>query len=343
MGKFYDKVREAIERTETLTEDEKREQLEKLERSRMQGVNLLITGATGCGKSSTINALFETGVSTVGVGADPETQSLERYEWDDGFTIYDSPGLGDSPEKDAQHMKNIVDLLQERVADEDGEDGESYLIDLVLVILDGSSRDLGTSYQLIEGIADYLGSDEEKEKRILVAINKADMVKSGREWDAERSMPDESLKAALEEKADSVRQRILDSTGIDVTPVCYTAGYLDEATGKQDKPYHIEELLRAILDKLPEEKRLVVLDDLNSSNFSFWGNFGLNLMESGESIVGLAGDFSGAAVDKLGLVGIPIGIAGLAVGTIAGAAVELGGAAISLVGELFSSIGDLFS
>jgi len=38
-----------------------------------QKINLMITGATGCGKSSTINALFNTEVAKVGIGVAPET------------------------------------------------------------------------------------------------------------------------------------------------------------------------------------------------------------------------------------------------------------------------------
>lgn len=47
-----------------------------------QKINLMVTGATGCGKSSTINALFETEVAKVGTSVDPETMEIEKYESD---------------------------------------------------------------------------------------------------------------------------------------------------------------------------------------------------------------------------------------------------------------------
>ena len=41
-----------------------------------ENVNLLLVGATGSGKSSTINAMFNMQVAKVGVGVDPETACI---------------------------------------------------------------------------------------------------------------------------------------------------------------------------------------------------------------------------------------------------------------------------
>lgn len=106
---------------------------------------MLITGATGSGKSSTINALFGTDTAKVGMGVDPETMDIQKYELDN-LVLWDSPGLGDGKEKDQRHAKGIIKKLNE--LDKDGRP----LIDLVLVILDGGSRDLGTSYELINQV-----------------------------------------------------------------------------------------------------------------------------------------------------------------------------------------------
>ena len=98
-----------------------------------QRVNIMITGATGCGKSSTINAMFDTEVAKVGVGVDPETMEIEKYELDN-LILWDTPGLGDGKEADNRHAKNIIKKLSE--VDENGD----ALIDLVLVILDGAKQ-----------------------------------------------------------------------------------------------------------------------------------------------------------------------------------------------------------
>ena len=146
-----------------MPENEKQKILKNILKLKEQKINIMVTGATGCGKSSTINALFNTEVAKVGVGVDPETMSITRYDLDN-LVLWDSPGLGDGKEADTRHSKNIIKKLSE--CDENG----NALIDLVLVLLDGSTRDLGTSYELINKvIIPNLG--ENKKNRILVAIN----------------------------------------------------------------------------------------------------------------------------------------------------------------------------
>ena len=137
-----------------LDEAEKIKLLKNIMRLKDKKVNIMITGATGCGKSSTINALFDMEVAKVGVGVDPETIYIEKYELNN-LTLWDTPGLGDGKEADNRHAKNIIKKLAE--VDENGD----ALIDLVLVILDGGTRDLGTSYELINSvIIPNLGEDK---------------------------------------------------------------------------------------------------------------------------------------------------------------------------------------
>lgn len=102
---------------------------------------------------------------------------IARYDYNN-VILFDSPGLGDGKEKDLEHAKNIINKLLEKKPNGD------LLIDLVLVILDGSSRDLGTSYELINKvIIPNLGEDK---SRLLIAINQADMAMKGRYWDEEK-------------------------------------------------------------------------------------------------------------------------------------------------------------
>lgn len=240
-----------------LSDEDKSDIMRKLMKLKGETLNIMVTGATGCGKSSTINALFDTNVATVGVGADPQTMSITKYELDN-LILWDTPGLGDGIEADNNHAKNIISKLAE--VDNTGK----ALIDLILVILDGSSRDLGTSYELInEVIIPNLGPD--KDKRILVAINQADLAMKGRHWNREQSKPDDVLQKFLEEKAESVQRRILETTGVNVNPICYSAGWSD-ADGSTRKPYNLSKLLYYIVEATPAEKRIIYASNTNSDS-----------------------------------------------------------------------------
>ena len=178
-----------------IPESQKRIVYENLLRLQKQKINIMITGATGSGKSSTINAMFRHEVAKVGVGVDPETMDIKQYNFQN-MILWDSPGLGDGREADTRHAKNIITKLNERDAEGNA------LIDLVLVILDGGTRDLGTSYELINSvIIPNLGGN--KEQRRLVAINQCDMAMKGKHWDGVNNKPDEVLTKFLDEKAES--------------------------------------------------------------------------------------------------------------------------------------------
>ena len=308
-----------------ISEVEKNKMLKNVMRLKDQKLNIMVTGATGCGKSSTINAMFETEVAKVGVGVDPETMGIEKYDLDN-LVLWDTPGLGDGKEADRRHAKRIIDKLSEK--DSDG----NALIDLVLVILDGSSRDLGTSYELINSvIIPNLGKNASK--RILVAINQADMAMKGRNWDYEKNEPNQQLKEFLEEKVQSVKRRIYEGTKVEVEPIYYSAGY-KEMDGEQNRPYNLSKLLYYIVKATPSEKRAVYVNHVNS-NPEVWEDDD-ELMDYGEETRKSIwesikeGASQGAAVgEEIGKIFGPLGST---VGKVAG--IIIGGAA-KLIGSLF--------
>lgn len=306
-----------------IKEADKNKMLKNVMRLKENKINIMVTGATGCGKSSTINALFDTEVAKVGVGVEPETMEIERYELDN-LILWDTPGLGDGKEADNRHAKNIIKKLNEY--DSDGK----AKIDLVLVILDGSTRDLGTSYELInQVIIPNLG--EEKEDRILVAINQADVAMKGRYWNYEKNEPEAPLKRFLDEKIISVRNRIYEGTGVRVEPIYYSAGFKEEGE-KQCRPYNLSKLLYYIVRSTPSEKRMVYLNNLNENENMWKDNDDIldygretreNIMESivksvseGADVGGEIGAIFGRAGEVAGRVigGVAGGVIGVAKG-----------------------------
>ncbi len=318
--KFFD-VMEADVMGADIPETEKNKLMRNLLYLKEQKINLMVTGATGCGKSSTINALFNTEVAKVGVGVDPETMEITRYDLEN-LVLWDSPGLGDGKAADERHTKNIIKKLRE--TDENG----NYLIDLVLVILDGSTRDLGTSYDLINSvIIPNLGEDPQK--RILVAINQCDVAMKGRYWNDEECRPEPQLEKFLDEKVESVRRRIKEGTGVDVTPIYYSAGYKEEGL-PQSKPYNLSKLLYYIVKYTPEEKRLALVGNINDDKESWASNdgksdynadtesefsktldrFGSSFGDVGEKIGSVFGDAGAEAGRTIATtVGVCVGIA----------------------------------
>jgi predicted GTPase len=90
---FTDELVNSINEDKTLDEVTKTKVLRNLTKLKDTKVNILITGATGCGKSSTINALFNSEKAKVGQGVDPETMDIAKYELEN-IVLFDSPGLG---------------------------------------------------------------------------------------------------------------------------------------------------------------------------------------------------------------------------------------------------------
>lgn len=243
-----------------VSEEEKNRQLSKLLKARGHKINLMLVGATGSGKSSTINSLFNTSVAKVGVGVDPETKDIECYQMEN-LTIWDSPGLGDSIEKDEQYAREIAKKLTE--TDEEG----NSLIDLVVVVIDASSKDMSTNYELINSVLIPSLTDENKD-RIIIAVNQADMAMKGNHWDKEKNCPDEILSEFLREKCQSVQKRIADATGMEFNVIYYCAGYTDE-NGIQNPAYNLTKLLYQIVLSIPSEKRIAIAENLND-NEEMW-------------------------------------------------------------------------
>lgn len=327
MKESMDDICEALEEEilkSNAAQEEKQAMLARLRKLCSMETNIMLVGATGCGKSSTINALFSCNrqeeyveVAKVGSRTDPETRDIERYRIGN-LILWDTPGLGDGTEIDEHHRKVITELLRESDGKEDG----NALIDLVLVILDGSTRDLGTPYQILNEV--IIPEMKGETGRILVALNQADIaMKTGRHWDYEKNEPDGTLVAFLEEKVNSIRERIKKDTGLDITPVYYCAGY-QEDSGDLVRPYNLSKLLYYILNALPAEKRVAVLGGINTDVAQYEHNdndmdYNEGVMASVDSMADYVADgINDGAVKGFCILGAPGALVGSVVGAFVG-------------------------
>ncbi len=216
---------------------------QKMKIMQIRPLDVMVTGVTGAGKSTTLNSLFEKCVAKVGNGVDPETMNLTSYMLNDVARFWDTPGLGDGVERDKIHAKKIVDLLYKTY----NVDGRNYgWIDMVLVIIEGINRDMGSTYRLLNEII----VPNFQRDRILVAINQSDVAMKGRHWDSYYNRPDDTLESFLNEQANSIQRRVREATGVNIIkPVYYSGEY----------SYNVNKLMDLIIDNIPVNRRDLVI------------------------------------------------------------------------------------
>jgi len=238
-----------------------------LEHLKSTKINVLLIGGTGVGKSSTIDALFRSNDRRVDVRigdkASPETMEITQYEMEN-LVIWDSPGLGDSTEKDKVHKSKIINKLHEK--DTNGQP----LIDLVFLILDASNRDFGSAYTLIKDVVLPNVHDDDR-GRLLVGINQADQAMKGRYWNQKENRPEPRLADWLDELAKKVKERIRADTGLEIEPIYYSAGCILDGE-VLSHPYNLQKLLSFIMDRLPKKKRAAVAMHINENEQNFRSN-----------------------------------------------------------------------
>ena len=206
-------------------------------------LDVMVTGVTGAGKSTTLNSFFQKTVAKVGDGVDPETMELDSYALNNFFRLWDTPGLGDGKEADRNHKRKMVDLLFKTYTS----NSQTYgFIDMVLVVIEGSNRDMGTTYTLLnEVIVPNIQSD-----RIFVVINQADVAMKGHHWNSDSNTPDRTLLTYLDNMAVSIQRRVKEATGISIMkPVYYSAEY----------GWNVQAVFDFIIDNMPSEKRNLII------------------------------------------------------------------------------------
>lgn len=201
-------------------------------------VDVLLIGATGAGKSSTINSLTKDNTAEVGYGTEPKTMALGNYMLSNGIQIWDTPGLGDGIENDKQHIRKISNLLQTRIS---GKNSYGF-IDIVVLVIEAGIRDMGTVFTLID---DVVLPNLKESSRLLIGLNQADVAMKGKGFNYDKNQPNTELLQFLEDKAMSVRRRIKESSKYDCNVVYYSA-----ETG-----YNVTKFLDFIIDNIPLSKR----------------------------------------------------------------------------------------
>lgn len=242
-----------------IDEESKNQLLANLVKFTSKELHILIVGGCGCGKSSTINALFNMEIAKVGYGVEAETQYVSAYKLDNLY-LHDTPGIGENPTADKLHIEKIKNALQE--VDSEG----NAVIDVVLVIVDGSNRDMRSSFELINEV---IIPNLQHKNRILIGINRCDLALDGKGWIEKYNYPNEELLQRLKEKSESVRRRIKEDTGVDVEPIFYSALH----------KYNISKLLSYLVKSVPAKKRVFFAEKINKNPDNFLRDDTLTLVK----------------------------------------------------------------
>ena len=144
----------------------------------------------------------------------------------------------------------------------------------------------------------------------------------GRYWNHEENKPEPELVEFLEQKVKSVHERIKEGTGLDITPIYYSAGFKEEG-GSQEKPYNLSKLLYYIIRLTPKNKRLPYIENINK-NPAMWEDDD-NLKNYKKDIISELSDAIEEGVTKGSSIGgtigeLILGEKGKTIGKIAGAA-----------------------
>lgn len=288
-------ISDIIVSSKAFTPEETKEISEIYHKLQETEVNILFMGRTGVGKSSTINAFFGTKYAKTD-SIKPCTDEIYTYDFKN-LKIYDSPGLGESKEKDEKTKEEIFNLLQKKNGKGEG------LIDLIFFVFDANSRDYSESYILIN---EFLSKLVDNSKRIILALNKIDLVEGGIFYNTKENQPDPKLHDLMNEKINFMKKNLKEDYDI----IYYSAGVNNNYI--QLKPYNIVSIYQQINDKLSLDKRIVVELNINEikENFEKGYNMEKNNSWSGYILDFFKGFFYGFGYEIGKSAGVLLEIAG---------------------------------
>ncbi|EPJ0400384.1 GTPase family protein [Providencia rettgeri] len=148
-----------------------------------------LIGKTGAGKSSLINALFQSSLSPVNdvSGCTRQAQRFSMTMNNHTLTFIDLPGVGESIERDREYHQLYRNLLPE--------------MDLIIWVLKADDRAWSSDEQCYRFLTEQCGYQS---SRFLFVLNQADKIEPCRQWDEHNHQPSHEQTTNLELKQQAV-------------------------------------------------------------------------------------------------------------------------------------------
>ncbi|AGG29171.1 GTPase family protein [Providencia rettgeri] len=195
-----------------------------------------LMGKTGAGKSSLINALFQSALSPVSnvSGCTRQAQLFNMTINNHTLTFIDLPGVGESLERDKEYHQLYRNLLPE--------------LDLIIWVLKADDRAWSSDEQCYRFLTEQCGYQSE---RFLFVLNQADKIEPCRQWDEHNNQPSLEQVANLELKQQAV---------ITVFKPHHPVMTVSAAEG-----FQLTELAEQLIQALPAQASSGVARQLNST------------------------------------------------------------------------------